>query len=588
MLRCLRTRKQLSQHNFYGYLRPIALVQAQPKSKTRETHTADKVKETLIQQLNVPAEHIRICIGTNDELGDEDLSSPDCLVEFIVTVDKLREGWDCPFAYVLGSVGNVATETAVEQLLGRVLRMPDAVPTGIPELDRAYAIVQSEDVARTAQSLADSMVKRCGFDQTSIADVLRIHRQQEVQPLLALSSITVSNPPNIAQLPPSVQSKVRYDAAAGKIQIHEPLTRTDAQALRDTLDEPEDRAAVEEYWQEEREVGTVPKMLDQYAPPLRIPQLAVRVGQRWLRFEPIELDEFDWDLNACDPKFSEAEFSAELHVGDKVVIGLREKSGGMRIDPVEKVIARQLSFLPHDDHWEKAELVRWLDRELHRGGQNAGLASSESQAWLNRVVDDFVGPRGIAIPILVRKRHELADKLFHRITDHGRKQIRKAAERLFAVKGERRLETSAEWSFDVEEQRYAPYRRYDGTFDFKRHAFDLIGDMGKDESECAQKINDHPNVNRWIRNLEHESAGGFSLPLSPGKFFPDFLVELNDGRIVIVEYKGPHIAHDPKELHKDDVGKLWAARSDGKCVFVRVVDKDWTKLEQALNKISEQ
>ncbi|MEX0792001.1 MAG: hypothetical protein WD045_02620, partial [Pirellulaceae bacterium] len=72
------------------------------------------------------------------------------MVEYIITVDKLREGWDCPFAYVLGSIGNVATETAVEQLLGRVLRMPHAKPTGITELDRAYAIVQSEDVGRVA------------------------------------------------------------------------------------------------------------------------------------------------------------------------------------------------------------------------------------------------------------------------------------------------------------------------------------------------------------------------------------------------------------------------------------------------------
>jgi type III restriction enzyme len=74
--------------------------------------------------------------------------------------------------------------------------------------------------------------------------------------------------------------------------------------------------------------------------------------------------------------------------------------------------------------------------------------------------------------------------------------------------------------------------------------------MGDEEALCAKKIDDHTNVKRWIRNLVHESAGGFSLPLSPGRFFPDFIAELNDGRIAIVEYKGPHIANDPKELHK--------------------------------------
>lgn len=568
------------------FIRPIALVQAQPKSKTRETHTAERVKEALIGQLNVPAERIRVCTGTNDELGDEDLRRPECVVEYIITVDKLREGWDCPFAYVLGSVGNVATATAVEQVLGRVLRMPDALPTGIPELDRAYAIVQSEDVARTAQNLADSMVERCGFDRVSMADVLRVHRRPEGRSLLPLSTIPVSAAPNLAQLPAAVQAKVRYEPESGTIKVHQPLTRDDAQALRDVLASPADRTAVETYWQEEREVGTAPKQLDEYARPMRVPQLAVRDGQRWLPFEPIELDEFTWDLDACDPRFTDAEFSAELHVGDRVVLDVSGQ-GAVRVGGVEQVIARQTSFLLHEDHWEKVEIVRWLDQELHRGGQNAGLAAAESQAWLNRVVDYLTVERGIEIPILVRKRHELADLTFRRITEHGRKQIRKAAERLFAGETQRRLETTLDMPFEVAEQDYCPYRQYrEGPFRFQKHAFDLIGDMGDEESQCAKKIDDHPNVKRWIRNLVHESAGGFSLPLSPGRFFPDFLVELNDGRIAVVEYKGGHLAERKEELHKEDIGKLWAARSGGKCVFVRVVDRDWAKLEAALNEIS--
>lgn len=132
------------------------------------------------------------------------------------------------------------------------------------------------------------------------------------------------------------------------------------------------------------------------------------------------------------------------------------------------------------------------------------------------------------------------------------------------------------------EQDYCPYRPYRGMFSFAKHAFTLIGEMGKEESECAKRIDDCPNVKRWVRNLTHESAGGFSLPLSPGRFFPDFIAELLDGRIVIVEYKGGHLAQDPKELHKESVGKLWEARSAGRCVFVRVVDRDWAKLETAL------
>lgn len=130
------------------FIRPIALIQAQPSSKTKDTCTVEVVKAALIERLGVPAEEVRICTGTIDEIGDTNLLVDTCPVRYVITVDKLREGWDCPLAYVLGSIGNAATSTAVEQLIGRVLRMPFANPTRVPALDRAYAFVLSDDVAR--------------------------------------------------------------------------------------------------------------------------------------------------------------------------------------------------------------------------------------------------------------------------------------------------------------------------------------------------------------------------------------------------------------------------------------------------------
>jgi type III restriction enzyme len=73
-----------------------------------------------------------------------------------------------------------------------------------------------------------------------------------------------------------------------------------------------------------------------------------------------------------------------------------------------------------------------------------------------------------------------------------------------------------------------------------------------------------------------------SPPLSPGRFFPDFIAELCDGRIAIIEYKGGHLAKSPEEMHKVTIGVLWAEGSAGRCVFVRVVDRDWATLESAL------
>jgi len=56
----------------------------------------------------------------------EDIASPKCAVRVIITVQKLREGWDCPFAYVLCSLRETRSATAIEQIVGRILRLPRA------------------------------------------------------------------------------------------------------------------------------------------------------------------------------------------------------------------------------------------------------------------------------------------------------------------------------------------------------------------------------------------------------------------------------------------------------------------------------
>jgi type III restriction enzyme len=245
-------------------------------------------------------------------------------------------------------------------------------------------------------------------------------------------------------------------------------------------------------------------------------------------------------------------------------------------------MARQLSFWVEGDDWSKAELVRWLDNEIHHGGTMVGLPKSESQAWLLRLVDGLLTTHNADLRVLVRKRHDLARVAITRLSDHGRRQVRATAQMLIDGRTPRRLETSMDVAAVMEEQDYTPYHKYHGTFVFPKHAFDLIGEMGDEESQCAKRIADHSNVKRWIRNLSNESAGGFSLPLSPGNFFPDFIAELVDGRIAIIEYKGKHLALVPDELHKKEVGELWAARSNGACVFVWVVDRDWATLEMAI------
>jgi type III restriction enzyme len=73
-----------------------------------------------------------------------------------------------------------------------------------------------------------------------------------------------------------------------------------------------------------------------------------------------------------------------------------------------------------------------------------------------------------------------------------------------------------------------------------------------------------------VRNLDSDPVAAFWLPTSFGRFYPDFICELQDGRLLVVEYKGAQIASMPKEIEKGEVGKLWAAPSKGGRMFAMV------------------
>jgi len=110
------------------YVRPLALVRVKhtgDKMLDREIH-ADHARKYLIQNLAVPKSQIRIQSSTHKELEGEDLLSEESTVRWIITKNALQEGWDCAFAYVLALLDNTKAETAITQMVGRVMRQPHA------------------------------------------------------------------------------------------------------------------------------------------------------------------------------------------------------------------------------------------------------------------------------------------------------------------------------------------------------------------------------------------------------------------------------------------------------------------------------
>lgn len=129
------------QKNGGRYIRPIVLFQAQPRTNDDST-TYDKIKHTLID-MGIPESEIAIKTADRDELKNIDLSSNDCSIRYIITVNALKEGWDCPFAYILATVANRTSSIDVEQILGRILRLPNTRKNEREVLNLSYVITSS-------------------------------------------------------------------------------------------------------------------------------------------------------------------------------------------------------------------------------------------------------------------------------------------------------------------------------------------------------------------------------------------------------------------------------------------------------------
>lgn len=134
----------------------------QPRTSEDST-TYEKIKTTLIE-IGVPEEEIAIKTGDRDDIKTENLLSRDCKIRYIITVNALKEGWDCPFAYILATVANRNSTVDVEQILGRVLRLPYTKMSKEQELNLSYAITSSADFYGTLDKVVKGL-NNAGFSK---------------------------------------------------------------------------------------------------------------------------------------------------------------------------------------------------------------------------------------------------------------------------------------------------------------------------------------------------------------------------------------------------------------------------------------
>ena len=560
-----------------GYIRPIVLFQAQ---KRNGEVTVDVLMRHLIQSANIPGHRIAVATGARRELDGIDLLDPACPIEYVITVEALKEGWDCAFAYVFCSVANIRSSTDAEQLLGRVLRMPYATQRKEPALNRSYARLVSGRFAEAANALRDRLV-RMGFDDREAEESIEAERPDPDEGLFGQD----------ARMPPLHQFEIAASeeearamgaAAPGRIRVS---ATDDGKARIEFIGVPGAK-------EEERLYRMAPKRLQdvlrgeiqafrralpgELAPAHRgetftVPRLMAHVqGELAFGDTDVFMEGHAWSLSGHPARLAPGEFD------------IVETARAFKID----VDGRRLQLSAADrpsgmlrdvdvDGWTQPGLVGWLDGKL----RDPWISQPELLAWLDDVVTYLVRDRELPLARLMQCRFILARRLKDRIKDILESE-RASARQLALFGPQARVEVSFDDGWTFFDGMFDGVRRYGGRHRFEKHfmgpeevpAFD--GKAGGEEELCAFAIDSLPELKHWTRNVsQHPNA--FHLPTATDRFYPDFVAVMEDGRILVVEYKGrdrsPEESRDSRE--KDMVGRLWARSSRGRAVFVTATMK---------------
>ena len=148
------------QQNVGRCIRPIAVVRVENTGKAQldqDTIHSEQVREYLVQNLGVPSDSVATQTSEIKDLKGVNLLSEFCPVRWIITKDALKEGWDCSFAYLLVLLDRTQAKNAITQLVGRVMRQPDARRTGQQALDQCYVYCQDTDVSAAVQYVKDGL-----------------------------------------------------------------------------------------------------------------------------------------------------------------------------------------------------------------------------------------------------------------------------------------------------------------------------------------------------------------------------------------------------------------------------------------------
>lgn len=574
------------------YIRPIVLFQAQPKNgkdflnEEEEKSNVQKLKEKLIE-LTIPADQIKIKTAKINEIKGIDLMSKDCEVRYIITINALKEGWDCPFAYILASLADKSSAVDVEQILGRVLRQPYVMKHNFPLLNLSYVLTASSKFLDTLDNIVKGLNK-AGFSDKDykLADPVLLDeaKKQDAFNQLDIFStvddtsdditadidITRISVPSENELPNAAVSEIEQTAIEQNEAFEKTVSEMEA---NNTMTLPNEiQQLVKTY--------SIKDIFREQAGQVNLPQFYLSVPTNSiLKLFEIEGGEFElllekenllegFALSKADTNIVFTNIDSQLYKVDLDETRKEHTPTFVRLDGdvKEKMMAYIL-----DPSRKDSRVKNFTKRLMDLIGNMLPIPDKEIEKYINRILEDFKDEQ---FSDLAANEYTYKDKIKHKIIS--------LSEQFAEKKFKDYLDTDKVFikpSFTLPKS-ISPG---DTAKDITKSLYEKEGSINGFEERVINEIANMPNIAFWTRNLERRGfrINGFI------NHYPDFIIQTKSGKTILLETKGDHLDAEQKIR----LGRLWASKAGNNYRYFMVYERRTVdgayKLEDFLNIIKD-
>ena len=570
------------------YIRPIVLFQAQPKTKDDNT-TFEKLKEQLLG-LGIPENHIKIKTANIDELKGVDLSDRSCEVRYIITINALKEGWDCPFAYILASLADKSSAVDVEQILGRVLRQPYVQKHKAFQLNLSYVLTASAKFNETLQSIVDGL-KASGFSGNEHRAVDRMtEEEKEAKVIDPVESFLF--PEQHPEVPGEEQEeiidkrRISYNPNLDEDDIEDTSVITEIETmaaeqnaeLEKQIKEQEKQPIDENMFQEMGDKVKryrIKEANKEFIEKIDFPQFFLKVtasdifgtDQELLNRESLLKD---FKLSNEDIKIDFDRISSDLYKVDLTeTVKDNYAPDWVKIEEsqIKDPIADYILAKPKD-----AQISDITHQILQIIGNMYPIPDQEIKIYVGRILNSMNAEQ--MRDILVRK-WSYTDKIKSKIRELSDSY---AETRFMDLIKSKRITAKDNWKLKKEIVPGAIGSSIGNSL------YEKEGTMNNFEERVIMEIGTAPNIAFWHRNLD--KGKGFYINGFKANHYPDFILQTKSGRTILIESKGDYLDGSDSE-GKCRLGNEWEKQAGHNFSYFMIFDKKEVSGAYTLDKAKE-